>query len=784
MSYEHLIEEQIQLERQAISQGVKRLHDNIHKLEEQKFASASIYGHASIATLLPLVTDRIEATVLKATRHAKNGAYFKEINQYLKDIEPLALAGIACKLTFDHVFSFDKNESNQLQSICHGIGLAVHNECQMRYYESEAPGLLRHIKKQYWHAACGGQQKLTVVQTMMNRCEVKPWKRWKKSVMIRLGNWLLDNVLSCSGWFEILTVTEKRKSKTYVIPSAYFSDIKDQLVEEAGTFAPIKWPMLVPPVDWTEESRGGYILNELSDMNPMIRSYHSKNISKHSPEVLDFLNKIQKVAWKVNPFVAEVAEYLMERGIQVGKFTPIIDYPMPPKPVDIEDNKDSRQNYRRLAAEAMNKNARSFKNSCRTRMTMETIDKFKDVPQFFTPWSYDYRGRVYPISTYLTPQDTDFGKSCLLFAEGSLMTPEAEEWLAFQVSTSYGLDKSPMNERLEWAKQNFTLITNIATDPISNRPDWEVADEPFLFLAACDEYYHCVIAKDRDVTHLPVFTDATCSGLQILAGLAKDLSTARMVNVFPSDKPQDAYAVVAEAAKPDSPESVRPFLNRKIVKKVVMCIPYNSKPYSQKAYIKESLKEAGWEGEYKDILKTQKAVESAMKDLFPGPMGVMRWIESEVGKSIKRGNRQLTWTTPSGFTVIQKLNKKELQKIELQLLGRVQKQTIMTGITDEVDSRHHRNATAPNLIHSLDADLIRLATLQFDDPIGLIHDSVLCRATDMSDLSNILRNVYFNLFSNYDCLNNFGKSIGAETDPPIIGDLNPEKVVESTYFFC
>ena len=39
--------------------------------------------------------------------------------------------------------------------------------------------------------------------------------------------------------------------------------------------------------------------------------------------------------------------------------------------------------------------------------------------------------------------------------------------------------------------------------------------------------------------------DATCSGLQILAGLAKDHSTAQLVNVLPGDEPQDAYKVVA-----------------------------------------------------------------------------------------------------------------------------------------------------------------------------------------------------------------------------------------------
>ena len=31
-----------------------------------------------------------------------------------------------------------------------------------------------------------------------------------------------------------------------------------------------------------------------------------------------------------------------------------------------------------------------------------------------------------------------------MFADGSYMTPEAEDWLAFQVATTYGLDKAPM----------------------------------------------------------------------------------------------------------------------------------------------------------------------------------------------------------------------------------------------------------------------------------------------------------------------------------------------------
>ena len=363
------------------------------------------------------------------------------------------------------------------------------------------------------------------------------------------------------------------------------------------------------------------------------------------------------------------------------------------------------------------------------------------------------------------------------------MSPEAEVWLAFQVATTYGLDKAPMQERIAWAHNNHGLIESIALDPIGYLHEWEVADEPWTFLAACDEYYHCIIKCDRHYTNLPVAVDATCSGLQILAGLAKDASTAELVNVLPSDKPQDAYKVIAEQAKPHVPECIRPHMDRKTTKRTVMTVPYNAKPYSNRAYIREALKEKGVEVEKDDLTATVKAVRDAMNVIVPGPMKVMKWIEQEVGKAIDRGATSLTWVTPSGFTVKQKLMKPKVQSIELQLMGRVQIK-VATEEGDKVDKNHHKNATAPNLIHSLDASLLHLSALRFNAPISLIHDSVLCRATDMSVLSAIVRETYMHLFAEHDYLTAFAHYIGAETKPPIIDTLEPAKVIDSTYFFC
>ena len=775
------IDEQVELEREQIRQGLKLLHDNTKKLEEKNYASASVYGVVSIDDVLPLVVARIQDTNDRI-RERQTGRAFKEIIHYLANLEPEAAAAISLKVIFDRVFSV-KQGAATVTNITSAIGQAVENECMMRHYERSVPGLLNVLKENYFHRSIGTHQKVKVITTLMNRYDVDHWKPWGQVNRVRLGGWLADCICEASGYFMKQHINRGQKShKLELVPTPEFLERKDEIMMQAELFSPLAWPMLIEPNDWTTDGKhGGYLLNEIMRGYDMVRRGNPTLIQGETP--VTFLNKIQKVAYTLNPFIVGVAETLMERGIQVGKFIPIVEIPLPPKPPDIADNAEARHDYRRRAAEVCNINAQAFKKSCRTRMTMNAVEKFKDKDKFYCPWSFCYRGRAYPIPAFLTPQDTDFGKSLLKFHEQSFMTPEAEQWLAFQVATTYGLDKSPMAERLTWVTDNEDLITRIAKDPIANLSEWEGADEPWTFLAACDEYYHCVINCDRHYTNLPVAVDATCSGLQILAGLARDASTAKLVNVLPSDRPQDAYKVIAEQAKPHVPEHLRPYMDRKTTKRTVMTVPYNAKPFSNRGYIREALKEKGIEVEKDDLTAVVKAVRDAMDVVVPGPMRVMKWIEQEVSNAIDRGLDKLTWVTPSGFVVTQKLMKKDTKRIELQLLGSC-KVTVSEGDTNEVDKNHHKNATAPNLIHSLDASLLHLSAIRFDAPIALIHDSVLCRATDMSVLSAIVRETYMHLFADHDYLAAWGQQIGAESDPPIIGDLCPESVINSTYFFC
>jgi len=772
------LEKQERFERKQIKGGLERFRSNTQKLLDKDYASATVFGSASIETLLPYLVNYIEKK--KEERQKLLVGRQLLLIPYLISLDSESQAAITAKITFDKLFS-PRKDNSKVANVVQAIGSALESECQMRYYESSAPGLFETLKKNYWHQAKGTAYKAKSMTTLMNKHEdLERWKPWNRIERIKVGTWFLDCLMESSDWFEREVSMNRGKKQQFVVPTEKFHKNKEEIIRLAELFSPLAWPMLIEPRDWSCVHEGGYYLNDLTKCHEMVR--RGKPLCIQGETTYQFLNEIQKVKYRLNPFIVLVAEELEEREIEVGKFRPVINHPDPPKPPNMEDE-ESRKQWRKDKAIARNKNANEWRISCRTRMTMNCVKEFKD-KEYYIPWSFDYRGRAYPIPSFLTPQDTDFGKSLIRFAEEAPITEDGIKWLAFQVATTYGLDKATMEERLAWVNkpENIKLIKRVATDPINNIGDWEAADEPFQFLAACEEYFHCCMVFDRPTTGLPVATDATCSGLQILAGLARDKSTASLVNVIPSDKPQDAYKVIAEKSLEHIPERLRPYWDRKKTKRCVMTIPYNAKPFSNRQYIRDAFEDIDIEVENDELTQIVKAVRDAMEAVVPGPMKVMRWIEAEVSNAIKDGATEITWVTPSGFRVNQRLMKYDHKNVELHLMGRCRIKVIDG--EKGVDLRHHKNATAPNLIHSLDASLLHLSATKFNAPIALIHDSVLCRATDMTNLSTLVRDTYMHLFAEHDFLKDFAETINAKTEPPIIGDLEPESVIESTYFFC
>ena len=161
----------------------------------------------------------------------------------------------------------------------------------------------------------------------------------------------------------------------------------------------------------------------------------------------------------------------------------------------------------------------------------------------------------------------------------------------------------------------------------------------------------------------------------------------------------------------------------------------------------------------------------------------MDWIEED-----KRVSWERWYWTSLDYTIWicgpQKIMKPDLVKMKLSLLGEIRKVTVIVKDSDVVNKPKHISVTSPNLIHSLDVFVVTSRLPKVWWLFSVIHDSVLCRATDTHPLW-ISKRLTCTCFVENDYLKDWRDQLCVSLDPDIIVDTSwPESVIESTYFFC
>jgi DNA-directed RNA polymerase len=147
-------------------------------------------------------------------------------------------------------------------------------------------------------------------------------------------------------------------------------------------------------------------------------------------------------------------------------------------------------------------------------------------------------------------------------------------------------------KRLEWTNENLDKIIQMrdVTDDNANDFNYDFileAKEPLLFLSCCVEISNYYSDPANFISCLPVYLDATCSGLQHLSAMMNDTNLAQYVNIVNSNKddiPNDVYShmVTFVNQKIQDIIEINPNyailnninINRNFIKRGIMTIPY------------------------------------------------------------------------------------------------------------------------------------------------------------------------------------------------------------------
>ena len=769
---------QLQRELDARSEAIKRLRERTRNAEERCYASSTVYGSAFINKGLELITNEISSKL-----HRVSQGWVQEKAQAvipLKDCDPAVLALITAKGVID-ILGVRRIEHLTYQAATTHIGTLVYHQVMLDQFCGKHPDLFNKARL-HIHDHKGYSYKVQRYRAVMRSNDVEPL-RWPASIRHLVGGWLLNCLAKSTGWVTTrMTAKGPNDRVTYLTYQPEFLKAKEALLAQAEAFAGCMWPMLCEPNDWSEEFKGGYLTNDLRKLTRLIRTRIPRRCTLlQDSKALVMLNLLQKVPYRINDRVLELANFCMEQRLTVGKFRAEEPTPPPPKPEPWETaSEEDKLSYRRMRTEIEDQNSALAQKNYRTTEALYVANKYKK-DTFWIPWSFDFRGRVYPIPTSLSPQGTDFDKSLIYFEEEG---PVNEWWLAFQVATTYGLDKAPMDERIDWVNKNHDFLSLVANDPEGTISEWSSAEEPWCFIAAAIEYYQCVIKGIKKTSGLPCSVDATCSGLQHLSALALDRTAAEMVNVVPTDKPSDGYLIVAEKAKEILPEHLHPLMTRKVTKRTVMTTPYGVTENSARDYIRQELK--GVELEKGELQMIVKAIyRYGVRKVFDGPCRSMEFIQKVAAEHIKGGSTTIEWMTPSGFPVVQEYRRNESERINTKLLG----QRMLTALLKEweerqIDLQKAKTAASPNLIHSLDAALLHLVFAEWSAPFTVIHDCVLGRSCDMDFMGSAIRDKFVEIYSQ-PVLKDWSRQLGVDFDESVmLNTLDINDVQQSAYFFC
>lgn len=502
----------------------------------------------------------------------------------------------------------------------------------------------------------------------------------------------------------------------------------------------------------------------------------------------------------------------------------------------IEPNKnETLKAWKIEAADVHSKNTSRVGRRILLKNTIETAELLADDERFYYVYQTDFRGRMYPCGN-LTPQGTDWQKGLLQFADGVALGEHGAKWLAIHLANTWandGIDKKSYKERVDWVNNNAQMIINCGNHPL-DCPEWMDAEEPFCFLAACMEWAEYSVQGNTYESHIAVALDGSCSGIQHYSAMLRDEVGAIATNVKcldPNKGKNDIYGQVAAATVKLMEKDIAdaengahaalliPLMNRKIVKRSVMTLPYGSKYQSCADYVEEELmkklpklhKDAQKDRKMKiEICKyAAKKVWAAIPMVVQAAREGMNYLQ-RLANLFSDSKNPITWITPSGFVVQQSYFSMQMRIIKTMTGGTIifkkdlpvwktttEEQISIASYNDrEINPTRQVSGIAPNFVHSLDAShlmmSVKRASEQGIHDYALIHDSLGTHAGKTEEFSELIRDTFFRLYDENNPLEEITEHLLHNLeyldpkkipDMPHRGALNLEDVKQAIYLF-
>lgn len=801
--------EQIKFEEEQASAGVRNYRAKIARLREVGMAHlGDPETHLIRVYIEPVaagISKFIDGTFRGPGRHSTAARVLATMD------DPEVAALIAVKTVLDMI-----PKRRTVQTVATAIGHALEQHIRFAALKSQEPKLYEKAEQFIADHPVAYLKRFRqrTLRHVMDKAGIS-FQAWTPTERFHVGSALLNIVVSESGICEYAEGTKKHGRPPYIVQA---TDEINKWLERAHSSCeimhPQRLPMLSIPLDWTSFNGGGYLTPALQRQLFRPCGRHTADHLTHETAPIPFvaINVLQRVPWRLNHSLLDVADHLWNSGQGIPEAATRIDPELPIKPSDPSD-KQAWKKYKSMGKEVMFARLTNSGQRLRVVQTLSVAKTFKN-KQFYFPHHFDFRGRVYATPQYLSPQGSDLSKSLLEFANPVKLGKDGLKWLKIHTANCAGVDKVSIDDRVKWFDDNIDKIKSVGSDPLASIMHWaNIKDTPMQFVAACIDVTKALQSADPEEyeSRLPVTVDGSCNGIQHLAALSRDSVAGEMVNLVNLPKPSDIYSAVAAeaivllgaAAKSSDSETAKMAagwltygIDRSCAKRPTMILPYGGTIRAVQSYVEMWLDDQIRRGKkwHDDIPKRKaciwlgRVMWEAMSNVVRGPREIMSWTKA-VASAVSKHHKRILWTTPSGWVVSQGYKAITTRRVKTTLGYKISILTLRKEI-DKIDSRKQSQGLAPNWIHSLDAAMLHITINRLNKygigSVMAVHDSFGTHAGAMEIMSSTLREVFYKMYQN-DLISEFINDVGVGVDvpnPPASGTLNISEVLESKYCFA
>ena len=284
-----------------------------------------------------------------------------------------------------------------------------------------------------------------------SQAELLDWRPFARMQKKHVGQWLVAGCLKYAMLFQEKIIRDKDSQQVYVVLSDYAEAKREEYFANHQPFIWEDLPMICLPVEATKDHYGSW-LTTIEQSKP--DTY--KGYLEISQTTLDYINRLQSVAYKINPFVAAVMEKVYETNDKLGKFIPH-EY-VAPASVNKRLMLDHITDYEEQTKQVINhpdyktaRKAKSIEEARQIKMLEKAVKsreiylsmlKLRDYPELYFPYSWDFRQRGYVrCMSSPSPQGPDFSKALLRFAEERPVDHRTKHYLSIEIANCAGMDK-------------------------------------------------------------------------------------------------------------------------------------------------------------------------------------------------------------------------------------------------------------------------------------------------------------------------------------------------------